>query len=90
MTKNGQKWSQKGPKWSEMFRKMVQMRPVILKQNCQLKMVKKFPKNGQNYPKMAKNYPKWPNITQNGPKWSEMFRQMVQMRQGIPTPNYLT
>ena len=22
-------------------------------------------------------------------KWSEKFRQMVQMRQGIPTPNYL-
>ena len=39
---------------------------------------------------MAKNYPKLPKMTQNSPKWSEMFRQMVQMRQGIPTPNYLT
>ena len=47
-------------------------------------------KNGQNYPKMAKNYPKCPKMNQNRPKWSEMFRQMVQMRQGIPTPNYLT
>ena len=36
---------------------------------------------------MAKNNPKWPK---NYPKWSEMFRQMVQMRQGIPTPKYLT
>ena len=52
-------------------------------ENCQ----KNYPKNGQDDPKMAKNDPKWPK---NGPKWSEMFKQMVQMRQGIPTPNYLT
>jgi len=25
-----------------------------------------------------------------GQKWSEMFRQMVQMSRGIPTPNCLT
>ena len=36
---------------------------------------------------MAKNDTKWPK---NDPKRSEMFRQMVQMRQGIPTPNYMT
>ena len=29
-------------------------------------------------------------MAQNGPKWSEMFRQMVQMSTGIPTPNCLT
>ena len=33
---------------------------------------------------MVQNCPKMPQ------KWSEMFRQMVQMRQRIPTPNYLT
>ena len=46
---------------------------------------------------MAKMPLKWPKITQNGqkcpktgPKWSEMFRQMVKMRPVIPTPNWLT
>ena len=29
-------------------------------------------------------------MAQNAPKWSGMFSQMVQMRQEIPTPNYLT
>ena len=27
---------------------------------------------------------------QNGPKWSEMVTEMIQMRPGIPTPNSLT
>ena len=51
----------------------------------------------KKYQKMAKMPLKWPKITQNGqkcpktgPKWSEMFRQMVKMRPVIPTPNWLT
>ena len=36
--------------------------------------------------KLAK---KWPKTAQNASKWSEMLSQMVQMRQGIPTPIYL-
>ena len=50
-----------------------------------VKNCKKNTKNRQNYPKMAQNNPKLPK---NGPKWYEIFRQMVQMRQGIPTPNF--
>ena len=46
MAKNDPKWPKNGPKWSEMFRKMVQMRPVIPKPNCQTE-------NGE---KLAKNY----------------------------------
>ena len=41
------------------------------------KMAETWGKNGPKQPKMP-------------PKWSEMFSQMVQMRQGIPTSNYLT
>ena len=44
----------------------------------------------KNDSKMAKNHPKQPKVTKNGPKWSEMFRKMVQMRPVIPTPNYPT
>ena len=51
----------------------------------------------KNYQKMAKMNLKWPKMTQNGqkypkngPKWSEMLRKMVQIKQGVPTPNYLT
>ena len=29
-------------------------------------------------------------MAKNSAKWSEMLRQMVQMRSGIPTPNCLT
>ena len=29
-------------------------------------------------------------MAKNGPKWSEMFRKMVQMRPAIPTPNSMT
>ena len=55
-------------------------------------MTLKWPKMTQQ----GKNDPTWqkvPNMakmTQHGKKWPEMFRQMVQMRQGIPTPNYMT
>ena len=45
-------------KWSEMFRQMVQMRPVIPTPNCQIENsenCQKITKNGQNDPKMAKN-----------------------------------
>ena len=51
MTQNGQKWPQKGPKWSEMFRQMVQMRPVIPTPNFPTENAEKLLKNGQNDPK---------------------------------------
>ena len=44
----------------------------------------------KNYSKMATNDPKQAKMTKNGPKWSEMFRKMVQMRPEIPIPNYVT
>ena len=50
MTQNGQKQPKNGPKWSEMFRKMVQMRPVIPTPNCTIENGEKLPKN---YPKIA-------------------------------------
>ena len=39
-----------------------------------------------NWPKMAQNGPKQPNMPL---KWSELFRQMVQIRQRIPTLPYV-
>ena len=47
------------------------------------KVIEKCP-NGQKWQKNAQK------MAQNGPKQpkrSEFFRQLVQMRQGIPTPN---
>ena len=42
------------------------------------KITQKWPKTAQNGPKRrAKLTQKWPK---NGPKWSEVFWQMVQMR----------
>ena len=58
MTQNIQKYPKNGPKWSEMFRQMVQMRPVIPTPNCLTENGEKLPKktkNGQNNPKMAQN-----------------------------------
>jgi len=50
-------------------------------------MINKIP-NGQKWRKIEQKMgPKQPK---RPPKWSEMFRQMVQIMQGIPTPNYLT
>ena len=66
MTQNGQKWPQKGPKWSEMFRQMVQMRPVIPTPNFPTVNGGKLPKNHR---KMAKMTLKWPKMAQNGLKW---------------------
>ena len=39
---------------------------------------------------MAQNNPTWQKMVQNGMKWSEMFRKMVQMRPVIATPNFPT
>ena len=80
MTQNDPKLLKNSPKWSEMFRQMVQMRQGILTPNLPDLKWWKIAQHGQ----------KWPNMTKNGPKWSEMFRQMVQMRQGIPAPNSMT
>jgi len=65
MTQNGQKWPQKGPKWSEMFRQMVQMRPVIPTPNFPTVNGGKLPKNHR---KMAKITLKWPKMTLKWPK----------------------
>ena len=56
-------------------------------------MSKKCPKNS---PKCLGKWSKWgkeyqhqitsPKMAKNGPKWSEMFRKMVQMRPIIPKP----
>ena len=65
MTKNGQKQPKNGPKWSEMFRQMVQTRPVRPTPNCLTENSEKLPKknkNGRNYPKMAQNGLKWPKM----------------------------
>ena len=52
--------------------------------NFLTKPIKILHKNGQNEPKMPQNMPKW---FKKDPIWSEMFKQIVQMRQGIPTLN---
>ena len=64
------------------------------------KFPKKLPKMYKmtlKCPKMAKMTLKWPKMTQNdqkwsknSPKWSEMFKKIIQMRPVRPTPNYLT
>ena len=53
------KKAKNGPKWSEMFRKMLQMRPVIPKPNCPTENGEKLPKYGKNYPKKAQSSRKW-------------------------------
>ena len=46
-------------KWSEMFRKMVQMRPVIPTLNCPTE-------GGEKLPKITKKQPNDPKMAQNG------------------------
>ena len=56
ITQNGQKQPKNGPKMSEMFRQIVQLRAVTPITNCPTKNGKncqKKIKNGQNDPKMA-------------------------------------
>ena len=51
MIQNGQKLPKNGPKWAEMFRQMVQMRPVIPTPNCLTENGEKLPKKDQKWPK---------------------------------------
>ena len=63
------------------------MRPGLLTPNYLTKKSKNLPENGWKMAKMTKKLPK---TVHNGLNWSEIFRQMVQMRSEIPIPNYVT
>ena len=58
MTQNGQKQPKTGQKWSEMFRQLVQMRPVISTPNCLTENGEKLPKNDRKIAKMTLKWPK--------------------------------
>ena len=76
--------AQNGPKQSEMFRKMFQLRQEIPTSNCPTENAEKLLKKILKMAKITQKYPKMV------PKLCKMFQQMVQMRPEIPTPISLT